>query len=114
MKRDVSLYIKDIIEHMELAEDFVSDMSYEEFIIDKRTYLAVLRCIEIIGEAVKHVPDDIRKKYPQIPWKDIAGMRDKVTHLYFRVSLEKVWLVLEEDIPNLKPLIEEVLSDMEK
>ncbi len=67
MKRDVSLYIKDIIEYMELAEDFVSDMSYEEFIIDKRTYLAVLRCIEIIGEAVKHVPDDIRKKYPQIP-----------------------------------------------
>lgn len=97
---------------MELAEDFVSSMTYEEFINDKKTNFAVIRCIEIMGEASKHVPSNVRQKYPEIPWKDIAGMRDKIIHLYFRVSLEKVWLVLKEDIPALKPLIQNVLKDI--
>ncbi len=114
MKRDTSLYIKDILEHMELAEDFVSGMSYEKFINDKKTYLAVLRCIDIMSEAAKHVPENIHNKYPQVPWKDIAGMMDKTSHRYFRVSLEKVWLVLKEDVPTLKPLIGKVLDDMQK
>lgn len=97
---------------MELAEDFVSGMTYEKFVNDKKTNFAITRCIEIMGEAAKHVPANVRQKYPDIPWKDIAGMRDKIIHLYFRVSLEKVWLVLKEDIPALKPLIQKVLDDI--
>lgn len=112
MKRDISIYISDILENMKLAEYFVKGITYEEFVSDTKTNHAVIRCIEIMGEAAKHVPEDVRQKYPEIPWKDIAGMRDKIIHLYFRVSLEKVWLVLQEDIPALKPLIQKVLGDM--
>lgn len=97
---------------MELAEYFVKDMSYEQFVSDAKTNHAVIRCIEIMGEAAKHVPEDFREKYPEIPWKDIAGMRDKIIHLYFKVSLEKVWLVLKEDIPGLKPLIKKIIVEM--
>ena len=112
MKRDIAIYIKDILENMELAEDFVKGMSYEDFVNDIKTNHAVTRCIEIMGEAAKHVPESVRKKYPAIPWKDIAGMRNKIIHLYFRVSLEKVWLVLKEDIPELKPHIQKVIDDI--
>lgn len=98
---------------MELAEGFVKGMNYEHFVSDAKTNHAVIRCIEIMGEAAKHVPEDFREKYPEIPWKDIAGMRDKIIHLYFKVSLEKVWLVLKEDIPGLKPRIQDMLEDIE-
>lgn len=65
----------------------------------KKTHYAVLKCIEIIGKTSKRVPDPIRNKYTEIPWKDMAGMRDKVIHFYFGVNLEIVWLTITEDIP---------------
>jgi len=114
MKRDISIYLKDILENMKRAERFVENMSYDEFVKDEKTHYAVIRCIEIIGEAVKHVPKSIRLKHPQIPWKDIAGMRDKVIHFYFGINLERVWLVLKEDIPRLKPLIRKVFEDIQR
>jgi uncharacterized protein with HEPN domain len=113
MKRTVKIYIKDILEKMEEAEEFAKDLEYEEFRKDKKTNYAVIRCIEIMGEAAKHVPESTRKKYPQIPWRDIAGMRDKVIHFYFGVSLEKVWLVLKDDIPTLKPLLKQLWEELE-
>ncbi|NKQ38238.1 MAG: DUF86 domain-containing protein [Methanosarcinales archaeon] len=67
-----------------------------------------------MGEATKNIPDDIRSKYPSIPWRDIAGMRDKIIHGYFIVDFEEVWLAVKEDIPKLKPLIRKVLEDLEK
>jgi uncharacterized protein with HEPN domain len=114
MKRDISIYVKDIIENMGRVERFVEGMSYEDFIRDEKTSFAVLRCIEIMGEAAKHVPESFRLKYSEIPWKDIGGMRDKVMHFYFGVELKRVWLVIKEDIPEIKPLITEVLEDLEK
>lgn len=112
MKRDVLIYIKDIIDNMNHAEDFVKGMNYRDFVKEERTNYAVLRCIEIMGEAAKHVPEAIRKKYPDIPWKDIAGMRDKVIHFYFGVHLERVWKVITDDIPQIKPLLERSLKKM--
>lgn len=114
MNRDISLYIKDILEAMEKAERFVSGMSYENFFLDDKTNFAVVRCIEIIGEAVKHIPEVIRGTYSEIPWRDIAGMRDKVSHFYFGVDFRKVWLVVKNDIPRLKPHISQVLEDLGK
>ncbi len=111
-ERDYSIYIKDMLENMEKTERFTKDLNYEDFIRDEKTHYAVVRCIEIIGEAAKHIPEEMRKKYPQIPWKDMAGMRDKVTHFYFGINLEKVWLALKKDILELKPLIKEVLADI--
>ena len=114
MNRDISIYVKDILENMECAEYFVEGMSYEEFAEDEMTNFAVMRCIEIMGEAAKHVPDFVRDKYQEIPWRDIAGMWDKGIHFYFGVNLERVWLVVKEDIPQIKPHITKVLEDLKR
>ncbi len=107
-------YIEDISDAVQSIEEFVSDMTYEEFISDKKTYFAVIRCIEIIGEATKNILDPEREKYPDIPWKDMAGMRDKVIHHYFGVDLKVVWKTIKEDIPSIQPKISEILNDIDK
>lgn len=114
MNRDISIYVRDILENMERAERFVVEMTYEEFVKEEMANFAVIRCIEIMGEAAKHIPDSVRDKYPKIPWRDIAGMRDKVIHFYFGVNLERVWLVVKEDIPQIKPHITKVLEDLKR
>lgn len=113
MTRDISLYVKDILENMLDAQKFIGSMTYEEFALDKKTAYAVIRCLEIIGEASKNIPESFRVAHPDIPWKKMAGMRDKVIHFYFGVNFEKVWLVIKNDIPKLKPLIEKVLKNQQ-
>lgn len=112
MTRRSSLYVKDILENMIKAENFVENMTYEEFLKDEKTSYAVVRCLEIIGEATKNVPYGIRRKYPEIPWQKMAGMRDKVIHIYFGLKMERIWLAVKKDIPGLKPLIEKVLAEL--
>ena len=114
MKREILDYIEDIISAMGKAVDFVKNMSYEEFTRDDKTVYAVVRAIEIIGEAVKNIPGNVRKNYPEIPWKDMAGMRNKVIHEYFGVKLNIVWRTVKEEIPPLKPLFEKILKELEK
>jgi uncharacterized protein with HEPN domain len=111
MSRKLSIYIKDIIQNMQDAEEFIKGMSFEEFELDKKTFNAVVRSIEVIGEAAKNVPDSLRAKYPAVPWKEMAGMRDKLIHPYFGVNCEAVWLSIKERMPAIKPSIEEVLRD---
>jgi len=77
MKREIGDYIEDILEAMTNAIEFTKDLSHDEFVKDTKTVYAVIRAIEIIGEAVKNIPEDIRKRYTDIPWRSIAGMRDK-------------------------------------
>jgi len=115
MSRNVLVSIKDILQNMRDAEQFIQGMTYEQFVADKKTMNAVLRSIEVIGEAAQRVPDDVRAQYPQIPWKEMAGMRDnkEVIHLYFSVDNETVWLVVKERIPSLQPLIEQIVRDLE-
>lgn len=112
MKREIGDYIQDILEAMANATKFIENISYDEFAQDTKTIYAVLRAIEIIGEAAKNIPDDIRKKYPEIPWKDMAGMRDKVIHEYFGVKIERIWLTVKDDIHRIKPLIKNVLEEL--
>ncbi|MCL0058848.1 DUF86 domain-containing protein [Dehalococcoidia bacterium] len=107
------LYIKDIVEYMERAEKHLEDFKKEEFFNDDKTCDAVIRCIEVIGEATKNVPVLIRNRYPAIPWRDMAGMRDKIIHGYFVVDFETVWLVVKEEFPKLKPGIQKILEDLE-
>ena len=112
MSRDISLYIKDILQNMRDAQEFIQGLSYDRFASDKKTLNAVVRSVEVIGEAAKKVPDEIRTKYPSVPWKEMAGMRDKLIHFYFGVDREAVWLVVKERIPALAPLIEQILQDL--
>lgn len=112
MKRNLKLYIKDILKYMERAEAYTKDITFESFASDNKTCDAVVRCIEIIGEATKNVPFNIRAKYPEVPWRAMAGMRDKIIHSYFEVNYENVWLVVKEEIPKIKPHIIKILEEM--
>ena len=113
MKREYGDYIQDIIDSIDAIEEFVKGLDYDDFEDDKRTVFAVTRAIEIIGEATKNIPVTLRNKYPQIPWKDMAGMRDKLIHEYFGVDVEVLWRTVTLDIPHLKVLICKVMDDIE-
>ena len=91
MKRDIRLYINDILDSIVAIQKFVEGMSFEEFKMDDKTTSAVIRKFEIIGEATKHIPYEIKQKYPDIPWKEMAGFRDKLIHFYFGIKYELVW-----------------------
>lgn len=103
MKREIKDYLNDIVDAMDKAISFISEMNYEDFVKDTKTVYAVVRALEIIGEAVKKISANIRKKYPQIPWQKMAGMRDKLIHEYFGVIYERVWETVKRDIPQVKP-----------
>lgn len=92
-------------------ESFVREVSKESFLENKEKQYAIIRAIEIIGEVVKNLPNSFRKEHPDIPWTNIAGMRDKLMHHYFGVNLNTIWKVVEEDLPDLKKKIKKILKD---
>ncbi|HYN44671.1 MAG TPA: DUF86 domain-containing protein [Candidatus Limnocylindrales bacterium] len=111
MKRDYDLFIRDILDAIDMIEEFIGNMDYGEFMKDDKTSTAVVKKIEIIGEAIKNIPNDVRVKHKEIPWKDIVGMRNKITHSYFKIDYEIVWNVVKVKLPALKIQIEQVLKD---
>ncbi len=113
MRRDYNLYLKDILNAFESIEEFVSGVDFEEFRTDDKTSSAVIRKFEIIGEASKYISEEIRTKYPEIPWKEMAGMRDRLIHFYFGVDYKLIWETIKKRIPQIKPLVKNVL-DKEK
>lgn len=113
MTRDIRDFLKDIYDSIHDIEEFTEDLNYEDFIEDRKTVNAVIRSLEIIGEAAKKIPEEIRQKYPSFPWKGMAGMRDKLIHEYHGVDLEIVWTVSKEEIPPVKSTIKNIISDQQ-
>ena len=114
MKRDYRLFIEDISECIDKIEEFVGNMDFDEFVRDDKTASAVIRKLEIIGEASKNIPKRIREKYKELPWSDMARMRDKITHGYFGINYKIVWNVIKERLPEIKPVIHKILEELER
>jgi len=108
MKRQYLLFIQGILTTIEKIKTFVGTMAFKEFLDNEKTKSAVVRELEIIGDATKHIPSHIRRKYPNIPWSSMAKMRDRLVHGYWTVDYEIVWKVITEELPELKPKMEEV------
>lgn len=106
-------YLRDILEAVEDALTFADGMDYPTFHTDRRTNLAVVRALEIMGEAARHIPANIRRDYPEIPWQDIVDMRNKLIHEYFGVDLEVLWRTVQEDLPPLRDEIRRILVEPE-
>jgi uncharacterized protein with HEPN domain len=110
MRRTDKEFLLDILEACKRIKKYVSGLSYEDFFENSEKQDAVIRNIEIIGEAVKKISQGLKDKYKDVSWKDIAGMRDKLIHFYFGVNLEIVWIVATEEIPELESKIKEILQ----
>jgi uncharacterized protein with HEPN domain len=111
--RQLSEFLQDILESIADIEAFTEDINFEAFLGNREKVLAVVKSIEILGEAVKKVPSDIRVKYPQIPWKAIAGMRDVLVHEYWGIDMNVVWATVQEGLPALKTVIIEISINYE-
>ena len=106
-------YLQDILDSTDKISVFIADMTYDDFAGDDKTAFAVVRALEIIGEASKKIPQEIRAMYPKIPWREVAGMRDKLIHAYFGVDLEVVWQTINEDLQGLRNAASQIKDDID-
>ncbi len=111
MKRSLKDYLLDMRIAIEQVEEFTAGMGFEEFARDQKTINAVIRSLEVLGEAAKNIPGETTSLYPEMPWKRVIGMRDKLIHGYHGVDLEIVWKAVQEEVPPLKPLVEKMLRE---
>lgn len=114
MQRDFKIFLKDIIQAIERIEEYTGDLSFKDFCEKQLVQDGVIRNLEVIGEAVKHLPKDMQKKHPTVEWKKIAGLRDILIHAYFGVDREIVWDVVTNKIPELKEHISLILKKRKK
>ncbi len=104
-------YLEDILDAMNKVRAFIEDMDFEQFGQDSKTAFAVAHALEIIGEASKRVPQSVRHAYPEMPWRAMAGMRDKLVHDYFGINLAVLWKTVTEDLPVIEPLVRKIIED---
>lgn len=114
MPREYKLYLEDILESITKIDEYVENMNFDELKTDNKTNDAIVRNLEVIGEATKNIPPEIRDKYPNIEWKKIAGIRDILIHAYFTIDLEILWDIVKNKLPDLKEGISKILDDLNR
>ncbi len=110
MKRSYVEFLQDIIGAIDEAESFVDGIDLDAFSVNREKILAVVKLLEIIGEAVKKIPDDRRKHYPDLPWKAIGGMKDMLVHEYWKIDVGVVWSTVQKSLPSLKVIVLDMLN----
>ena len=113
-EKESLIFIEHILENITKIESFSKNLSKRELDNNEMVQYAIIRAIEIIGEAVRNLPMSFREKYPEIPWREIVGTRDKVIHHYFGINFEIVWDIIEKDIPQLKLKILKIKKDLKE
>lgn len=111
MPRDYKVYLEDILEAIGKISRYTAGVSQEVFSRDEKTLDAVVRNLEIIGEAIKKVPGKIRSKYPEVEWKRIAGLRDILIHEYFGIDMDIIWDIVQNKLPELEKQVKQILSE---
>ncbi len=112
MKRDPGLYLDDILQSIKAIENYTQGVSQEQLDTNQLLQDAVVRRLEIIGEAANHLPKELTDRYPKIPWRRITGMRNMITHKYFGILVERVWEVIDRDLPTLKASIVRMMAEL--
>ncbi len=115
MKRKTHrLFVEDILESMDKIERYTKDLTYEGFVKDEMVVDAVIRNIEIIGEAARNIPEDVREEYPDVPWRRMIGLRNIAVHEYFGVDLSIVWEITTKNLPETRPMIAAILKSFDQ
>ena len=111
-ERSQELYLSDILESIEAIESFVIGSDMKSFEADRKTYSATIRELEIIGEAIKNISDDIKMQYPEVLWQEIRSFRNKITHEYFGIDVRIVWDIVQNELELLNNQIHQILSSL--
>ena len=111
MLRNYEIYLEDVLEAINRIQAYMEGITRTEFESDLMRFDAIIRNLEVIGEAVKQVPESLRKEYPSVEWRKIAGLRDILIHRYFDVNIEIVWEIVQSDTPVLKTKIEQMIKE---
>jgi len=110
MSRDLSIYLQDILDATDRIQVYVEGMDFERFVTNMLVIDGVVRNLEVIGEAVKHLPDDFKSQHPDVEWSKISGLRDILIHAYFNVDNEILWEIVQDKLPELKVRVKELLA----
>jgi uncharacterized protein with HEPN domain len=108
-ERDPRLYCEDILESSNAILNYVKGLSFDDFCVDRKTYSAVIREFEIIGEAVGQLPESSKERHQEVEWRDIKDFRNLLSHEYFGIDLEIVWRIIEDDLPVLMNVVREIM-----